>query len=127
MTPMSPFEEVLWDYLPPAVWWLSLFGGIFAVVCFVLSWRLSKNRGHLLLAIAVAIPLLLSGLGGLQKNRTHAVGPDGIPVVHTSIRVDLFFISVLVAAGAASIYRREKKPIQLPEPTSGLTPGRGSS
>lgn len=109
MTPMSPFEEALWDYLPPAVWWLSLFGGIVAVVCFVLSWRLSKNKGHLLLAAAVAIPLLLSAIGGLRKIQSHAVGADGIPVVQLSIRVDLFCISMLAAAGALSIYRKEKK------------------
>jgi len=106
---MSPFEEALWDYLPPAVWWLALLGGIVAVVCFVLSWRLSKNKGHLLLAAAVAIPLLLSASGGLRKSQSHAVGADGIPIVHVSVRVDLLCISMLVAAGASSIYRKEKK------------------
>ncbi len=80
-----------------------------AVVCFVLSWRLSKNRGHILLAAAVAIPLLLSVSGGLRKSQSHAVGADGIPIVHVSIRVDLLCISMLVAAGALSIYRKEKK------------------
>ncbi len=109
MTPVSPFEEALWDYLPPTIWWLSLFGGIVAVVCFVLSWRLSKNKGHLLLALAVAIPLLLSGIGGIRKIQRQSVGGDGIPVIHTSIRVDLFCISMLAATGALSIYRKEKK------------------
>ncbi len=110
MTPMSPFEEAMWDYLPPAIWWLSLFGGIVACACFFLSWRLSKNKGHLLLAVAVAIPILLSGIGGLRRiQQRYTAGADGIPVIHTSIRLDLFCISMLVAAGALSIYRKEKK------------------
>jgi hypothetical protein len=109
MTPVSPFEEALWDYLPPTIWWLSLFGGIVAVVCFVLSWRLSKNKGYLLLALAVVIPLFLSGIGGIQKIQRHSVSADGILVIHTSIRVDLFCISMLAAAGALSLYRKAKK------------------
>jgi hypothetical protein len=121
---MSPFEEALWDYLPPAIWWLSLFGGIVAVVCFILSWRLSKNKGHLLLALAVAVPLLLSGIGGIRKIQRHTVGGDGIPVIHTSIRVDLFCISMLAATGALSIYRKEKKADPAGTDNDRAAPGR---
>lgn len=80
-----------------------------AVVCFVLSWCLSKNKGHLLLAAAVAIPLLLSGVGGIRRSQSHTIGRDGMPAVQTSIRLDILCISMLVAAGAVSVYRREKK------------------
>jgi len=121
---MSPFEEALWDYLPPTIWWLSLFGGIIAVVCFILSWRLSKSKGYLLLAVAVAIPLLISGFGGLLKTQSHAVDQDGIPVIHTSIRLDLFCISMLIAAGAVAIYRREKKADPVGTDNSGAAPRR---
>jgi hypothetical protein len=124
MTPVSPFEEAMLDYLPPAIWLLSLFGGLVAVVCFVLSWRLSKSKGHLLLAVAVAIPLLLSGIGGVRKIHRDAVSGDGIPVIHTSIRVDLFCISMLAAAGALSIYRREKKADPAGTDNDRAAPGR---
>ena len=99
----------MWNYLPPTIFWLSVFGGIVAVVCFFLSWRLSKNMGHLLLTAAVAIPLLFSGIAGLRQSQRISVGADGIPTIHTSVRADLFCISMLVAAGALCLYRKEKR------------------
>ncbi len=117
LAPVSPIEEVFWNWLPAVLNIVSVVGALGAVVFFLLAYRRSKRNGFLFLAIAAALPLVLSRIGTLSpsEHRSHAMPADAqlshaTPSVYIRhIAIDVPLISVIACCGAILLYRDERK------------------
>ncbi|OAM87060.1 hypothetical protein AW736_24735 [Termitidicoccus mucosus] len=139
LTPVSEWQVWLMDTAPKFSqlysWLLMAFG--FSVS--ILLARSLKNSGFYAVAVFFLSPVFFWGMREVryqmhreaieayaaEQNRKIQSG-EIIPHIESSVNFPLF--ETFLVLGLAVVYRNSKRrPIQLPEPTSGLAPGRGSS
>ena len=110
MTPVSSFEEAFWRFLPPVLTAFTYASILISVVCLTLCWRESRRRGFLLLAVAVGLPLVFSAVAAVSKRSVQKFDRSGLPVIETTVRIDVPIISMITCCGAILLYRDERKP-----------------
>jgi len=128
----AAIEDTIYAWMPRWFLIMMLVSSVGSALLFVLTIRVSGRKGFLFLALAAAIPAILFTKAIIEQKIEEAQIRRQFGEVSFSYQggpsPEIPWMSVLTLIGAIMIYRSEKKRAnQMPEPTSGLKPGRGSS